>query len=223
MGARAHRGALQVSVEADPELLAIVVHEMRSPVAALAAISEALRRDRSRSAGRRELVRLAIAACHGIERTAGDANVASVRLERVEVGRIVEDAVAAARLDAAEIRVEIDPSLAKVDADPERLRQALDNLLRNAMTHADGSPILVRARMDGGQALISVSDRGQGIALSDQARIFEPGTQLEPSRPGSGLGLSVTWAIMAAHGGTVTVDSTPGEGATFTIQLPAVR
>ena len=104
-----------------------------------------------------------------------------------------------------------------------RLRQALDNLLRNAMRHAAGSPIVVGARMDGEQVCVSVSDRGKGIARSDQARIFERGTRLDPSRPGSGLGLAVTRAIAVAHGGALTVESTPGEGATFSIRLPAAH
>jgi two-component system sensor histidine kinase BaeS len=223
MGSLPHRGALWVTVGGDRELLAIVVHELRSPVAALAAISAALTRGPSETAGRRELVRLAIAACHGIARTVADANLASVRLERVDVGAIAGDAVAAARLEGADARAEIDPDLATVDADPERLRQALDNLLRNAITHAAGSPIVVRARMDGEQVSVSVSDLGEGIAPSDQARIFERGTRLDPSRPGSGLGLAVTREIAIAHGGALTVESTPGEGATFSIRLPAAH
>lgn len=212
-----------MTFEDDGGLLAIVVHELRSPVAALAAISTALTRGPSESTARRDLARLAIAACHGIARTLQDASVASVRLERVDLGRIVDEAVAAARLEGAAARAEIDPELPQVDADPERIRQALDNLLRNAMTHAAGSPILVRVRMAGGKAVVSVSDRGEGIALSDQMRIFERGTRLEPSRPGSGLGLGVTRAIAIAHGGALTLESTPGEGATFSIQLPVVH
>jgi signal transduction histidine kinase len=209
-----------MSIEADRELLAIVVHELRSPVAALAAISEAVMRDSSEIAGRRELVRLTIAACHGIARTLADANVSSVRLERLDVRPIVEDAVAAARLEGADARSEIESGLARIDADPERLRQALDNLLANAMTHADGSPIVVGARMVGACVVLSVSDRGKGIALADQARIFEPGTRLQTSRPGSGLGLALTRAIAVAHGGSVAVESTPGKGSTFSLELP---
>lgn len=206
--------------DADREPLDVVVHELRSPVAALTAISAALAKNSSDAAGRRDLVRLAIAACHGISRTLGDANVSSVRLQRVDLEALVGDAVAAARLEGADARAEIDPDIASVDADPARLRQALDNLVRNAMTHADESEIVVRARMDGGQALVSVSDQGAGIAPADQARIFERGTRLEASRPGSGLGLAVARAIAVAHGGSLTVESTPGEGATFSIRLP---
>jgi two-component system, OmpR family, sensor histidine kinase BaeS len=210
-----------MSDEVDRRPLAVVVHELKSPVAALAAISASLRG--GRSDGRRELARLAIAACHGIARTMADANVASVQLVRVDVGEIVSDAVAAARLEGADARAEIDSDLALVDGDPERLRQALDNLVRNAMTHADDSSIVVRARMDRSRVIVSVSDDGPGIAPSDQERVFEPGLRLERSRQGSGLGLAVARTIAVAHGGVLTVESTPGEGATFSIGLPAVH
>src|SRR5262249_54856022 len=185
---RSDRGARKVNEGPDPELLAIVVHELRSPVAALAAISDAFRRGSQDEANRRELVRLTIAACNGIARTTADANVGFVRLERVDVGPIVADAVAAARLLGADARSEIEVGLACADADPERIRQAFDNLLANAMTHAEGSPITVAARTVGEHIVVSVSDRGEGIAPADQARIFEPGARLEPSRPGVGLG-----------------------------------
>jgi signal transduction histidine kinase len=208
----------------DRELLAVVVHELRSPVAALVALAAASKRASSEATVRREHVRLALAACHGIARTVSDANVASVRLARVDIAEVVEDAVAAARLEGADARAEIEPGLPPVGGDAQRLRQVLDNLIGNATTHADdASPIVVRARLEGGRVLVSVSDRGVGIAPSEQARIFESGVRLETSRPGSGLGLAVVRSIVVAHGGELSVESAPGGGATFTIELPAAR
>jgi len=211
-----------VTAREDRNRLAIVVHELRSPVAALAAVAEAASRggsdDRAR---RRELVRLAIAASRGIERLVADANVASVTFEEVDIGRLVADAVAAARLRGATVDTEIQSDLDSVDADPERLRQALDNLIANAIVHtADGTAISVGARDVDGAVVVSVSDLGGGVAPDDQERIFEPGVRLDRRRAGSGLGLSVTRAIVEAHGGSISVESDLGVGSTFTLVLP---
>ena len=73
---------------------------------------------------------------------------------------------------------------------------------------------------DSGLVRMSVSDVGPGIPAIDQERVFEAGVRLDASQPGSGLGLAIVSAIAAAHGGDVTVLSTPSEGTTFTIALP---
>ena len=113
------------------------------------------------------------------------------------------------------------------DIDPDALypsygRQALDNLVANALVHSGAhSGISVHAMAgETGVVLLSVSDTGIGIAESEQARILEAGVRLDPDRPGSGLGLALVRAIAEAHGGRLSVASTPGAGATFTISLP---
>ncbi|HEY4620216.1 MAG TPA: ATP-binding protein, partial [Gaiellaceae bacterium] len=164
----------------------------------------------------------ALAACRGIERVVGDAAVGSVRLEEVDVGRLVRESVAAAALSGASVRQSISSGLPRIDADPLRLRQALDNLLANAVTHSPpGGEVVVSARVGEGEILLSVSDKGGGIPVEEQERILEPGVRLDTSRPGSGLGLAVARAIAEAHGGTLTVQSAPGRGATFTLALPS--
>jgi len=110
----------------------------------------------------------------------------------------------------------------RLRADPTRLRQALDNLVANALVHAAGDEVVVGAALEGGRVLLSVSDRGDGIPSDEQARIFERGVRLDETRPGSGLGLAITKAIAEAHGGTLTVQSEPGRGSTFTIALPVL-
>src|SRR5438034_6362647 len=101
--------------EAERKRLAIVVHEVRSPVAALSAIADALSGGALDGNGRRELVVLAIAASRGIARIVADATVASVRLERIDAGHVVAEAAAAARFGGGNVRVEIDPKLPEVD------------------------------------------------------------------------------------------------------------
>ena len=199
------------------EHLATVVHEVRSPVAALGTIAEAARAD---DPGLSTLVELAMAACRTIDRLVRDAAAVSVELEDVDAGALVREVVATAELRGARVRASTHGPL-RLHADPLRLRQALDNLVANALLHAPaGDEIVVGAALEGGRVLFSVSDRGDGIPSAEQARIFERGVRLDATRPGSGLGLAITKAIAEAHGGTLTVQSEPGRGSTFTIALP---
>lgn len=201
--------------------LAVLVHEVRSPVAALAAIAETYKDRRLEASARGPLVELAAAACRGIERLVSDVSTASVRLEEVEVGHLVEEAATAAVLEGGNVRAEVDADLPLLHADPLRLRQALDNLVSNALRHGGSSDeVLIRARRTGAAIQLSVVDRGPGIPPDEQQRVFEPGVRLNVKRSGSGLGLAVARAIAEAHGGTVTVESVASTGATFTIALP---
>lgn len=211
--------------DADRDRLSILVHEVRSPVAALAAIAEALHEGSFEPTGRSELANLAIAACRGIERVVTDATVSSVRIEEADVGRLVRETVAAASLSGAPVRAEVASSLPRLEADPLRLRQALDNLVSNAVAYSPpGAEVVVSAStLESGEVLLMVVDAGDGIAAEDQRRIFDAGVRLDVDRPGAGLGLAVARAIAEAHGGTLTVESAPGEGATFTLKLPTGR
>ena len=105
-------------------------------------------------------------------------------------------------------------------ADPLRLRQALDNLVSNALVHGAGGEIVVRTSLKGGNVLLAVEDHGPGIPADEQERIFDAGVRLDTRRPGTGLGLAVVRAIAEAHRGALSVQSTPGRGAMFTLQLP---
>lgn len=200
--------------------LAALAHEVRSPVAALEAIAEAF--PHAPDGRRRRLLELALAACRNVERLVGDAATvtALLRLERVDAGALARDAADAASLSGARVRASSEPD-AIVDGDPERLRQALDNLLGNALGHAPpGSEVVLRVATDGGAVRVSVRDEGEGIEPAEHERIFHAGTRLTAARPGSGLGLAIVRAIAQAHGGRVEVESAPGRGATFTLVLP---
>jgi len=205
-------------MSAETDRLAVLAHEVRSPVAALAAIAEAY--PAADAVTRRRLLELAAAAVAGLERLLADDAPASLLLERLDAGRLAVDAAETAALGGALVVAETEAGL-EVGGDPERLRQALDNLIANAVGHSPaGGTVTVTARREGGSVVIAVADEGDGIASADRARVFEPGVRLTIDRPGSGLGLAVVRTIARAHGGEVEVVSSPGQGATFRLVLP---
>ena len=198
--------------------LAVLAHEVRSPVAALTAIADAY--PTADDARRRRLLDLAGAAVAGLERLLADTAVGSLRLERLDAGLLAVDVAETAALGGALVVTETEGGL-EVDGDPDRLRQALDNLIANAVGHSPaGGTVTVTARLEGGSVVIAVADEGEGIASDDLGRVFEPGVRLTAARPGSGLGLAVVHTIAHAHGGEVEVESSPGQGATFRLVLP---
>jgi two-component system OmpR family sensor kinase len=150
-------------------------------------------------------------------------------LERapVDLAAIVTDAVHDARAAAPdrEISLSADGPV-EVAGDELRLRQVVANLLDNARAHTPaGTPVSVRLSRDGESATLQVSDRGPGLSPAEAERIFERFYRGDSSRSrssgGAGLGLSIASAIVEAHGGRITTVSTPGEGATFVVTLPA--
>lgn len=132
--------------------------------------------------------------------------------------------------DAAPIRLDrqLADDLPKVRVDIAAMSEALLNLLQNAFHYTGPNKLItVRCQRRGPQVAISVSDNGPGIPKNEQRRVFEkfyrltrPEMPLQP--PGTGLGLSMVQHIVAAHEGSVTVESEPGHGATFTVLLPAL-
>jgi len=113
-----------------------------------------------------------------------------------------------------------------MDGDPARLEQVLLILLDNAMRHTPaGGTITVHAAVHGGDAVLQVSDTGEGIAPDAIESVFDRFYRADPSREagsrtGAGLGLAIARGIVLAHGGDISVQSQPGEGACFTIRLP---
>ena len=160
-----------------------------------------------------------------------------LRLTRVPLAHLIGDAAAAAHAVAPDRTIEVDvvhPTDALVvNGDEARLRQVIDNLVTNALTHTPpGTPVTLRLRGDRGtHAVIEVADRGPGLTPEQAARVFERFYRVDKARTrraaagatshsGTGLGLAIVAALVAAHDGTVEVDSRPGEGATFRVRLP---
>jgi signal transduction histidine kinase len=203
------------------EQLALVVHEVRSPTAALAAILDAARTDPIDDASLRRLVHLSLAACRSIDRIIRDAALGPLQLEEIDILDVVGDTVASAALGGARVRTKFDAEVSTVVGDRVRLRQALDNLVDNAVSAAGANgEIVVSVRATDRSVIVTVRDEGPGIPIGDQERIFEPGVRLDSDAGGSGLGLAVVRAVAEAHGGSATVESSPGSGAAFSIALP---
>lgn len=220
-----------MSAEGEARFAALVVHELRSPLAAMVGAARMLqaRWPELDDAGRDALLALLADESDRVERLLGDLQDATrvaaggfdYEFAEVDPVRLVEDAATAARLAAGvSVRVLVGGPLPPVRGDAGRLRQALDNLIGNAVrVSPPGAEVEVGAESRDGALRISVRDRGPGVGAADRERIFEAFEQAG-NRPGAGLGLHVAQAIAEAHGGAVELDSTPGGGATFALVLP---
>jgi two-component system OmpR family sensor kinase len=209
-------------------------HELRTPLTSMRGYAELLRRNPDMSS---EDIVLAMRRIEAEAQRMGILVDDLLLLARLDQGRPLErrpvDLDAMARDAYSDARV-TDPRrtislrvLAPlvVTGDDLRLRQALGNVLRNALVHTPpGTPVEIELRPDDGHAVLEVVDHGPGVPAGHAERIFERFHRADPGRSrdqgGSGLGLSITSAIVGAHGGTVSVHPTPGGGATFRIELP---
>ncbi len=123
------------------------------------------------------------------------------------------------------VDVTVAPDLPEVPMDADAVGQALANLVDNAIKYsADDRALTVEARVEGGELVLAVADRGIGIPRAEHARIFDKfyrvGRSETQGRRGSGVGLSLVRHVAEAHRGRVTVDSAPGEGSRFALRLP---
>ncbi|MCY1177426.1 Non-motile and phage-resistance protein [compost metagenome] len=149
-----------------------------------------------------------------------------VAKEAIDLADVARRAAGLLQVRASEAKVRIDrPSLGETLAATGEFRRALQvlvNLIGNAVRYSppDGM-VWVRAEREGTVAAVIVADQGKGIALEDQARIFEKFERVDPREVGgSGLGLYIARRLARAMGGDVTVDSAPGQGARFVFTLP---
>jgi two-component system sensor histidine kinase BaeS len=147
--------------------------------------------------------------------------------EPVDLAAVAGGQTAAFARAFADKGIELTSSLSPtvVDGEPKRLEQVVVNVLSNALRYTDsGGAVRVTVRPDGGLALLEVADTGIGIAPDDVPRVFTRFWRGEKSRSretgGAGIGLSIVRELVQAHGGDVSVESTPGEGSVFRVRLP---
>jgi signal transduction histidine kinase len=150
-----------------------------------------------------------------------------MKSERVELGVVVDtvvDALAPVAV-AAHVAVEVHVQPSSVVGDKDRLVQVLSNLVDNAIKFsAPDGVVTVTVSGEGDTAVMSVRDQGSGIPADQLVTIFDRFAQLDSgsarARAGSGLGLAIVRGIVEAHSGSVSVESSPGEGSTFAVRLP---
>lgn len=216
-------------------LLADLAHEMRTPVAVLGGYLEAIG-EGVEQADEETLAVLRAQTGRLARLTEDIALVTSVedgrlRLDRhaVRLDEVVRGAVAASSAAFADAGVALERDVSDglpVSVDPDRIGQVLTNLLDNARRHTPrGGRVDVRARREGGDAVVEVADTGEGIAAEHLPRVFDRFYRVDPARDrahgGSGIGLAIARAIARAHGGTLDAQSPGlGHGATFTLRLP---
>jgi len=209
-------------------------HELRTPLTSIRGYSEMLRRGAAESPTDSDLARRRIEEESVRMSTLVDDMLLIARLDQgrplemkpVDLQAIARDAVSDAKAVAPnrEITLSLNGP-AVVSGDDTRLRQVLGNLVRNALVHTPSrTPIEIGVVTVDGVARVSVADHGPGLPDHDVDRIFEPFYRADPSRSrdsgGAGLGLSIVTAVVAAHGGKVSVKETSGGGATFEVDLP---
>lgn len=224
------------AMQVKDEFVASVSHELRTPLTAMLGYLELL-------CERDDVLDDVEAQLRVVQRNAqrlqallsdllqvGQADAAGHRIERapVDLAVVVRDAVEAARPGAGAAGVSVDvesPDRLVAEVDEHRIRQVVDNLLSNAVKYtAAGGSVTARLRDGAGHLEIEVRDTGIGIAPDEVEHVFDrffraPGVRARQI-PGTGLGLDIVASIVAAHGGTITVDSELGRGSTFRVELP---
>ena len=145
-----------------------------------------------------------------------------LRRETISLDRFLADVTSkAALLLNGRLNSVPPPPGATLDGDPQRMTQALINLLQNAAIHGrNGGAVTLRVLEETGTWRFEVEDQGGGIALEPPSRVFQPFSRGRTRAPGSGLGLAIVQTIAEAHHGSVGVVNRPGEGATFWIRVP---
>ena len=214
--------------------LANVSHELRTPISNVQVTVDALKggayeepelRDRFFQTIENETKRLSRLIHDLLDLGRLEAGVTQFEQQNISLQGLINRAVNAIepRMQAGKISLQVKVDQLMIQGDPERLLQAILNLLDNAIKHSPAnSQVLISGYSKGKQAVIQIEDQGKGINESDLPRIFEQFYTTDPARKGkgNGLGLAIAKRIIEAHQGTITASSIPNQGATFTIYLP---
>ncbi|MDP9000140.1 MAG: HAMP domain-containing histidine kinase, partial [Myxococcota bacterium] len=215
--------------------IAMLVHDLRHPLSSLALIAEVLESEEMPPDDRRAAVVQIRGMCTEMTRLVDgvlaasrlEAGVFSVEPRMVTIGMLIEPMLAVFTPVATRRRVALvfeGPLQAQVRADPQKLRQALDNLVANALKFTPrGGRVRVRVWRAGEQIVFEIADTGPGIAAHERSGIFDRYRQGARGRAagGAGLGLAIARGIAEAHQGTVEVETGDLGGAAFRLVLPA--
>ncbi|HEV7991760.1 MAG TPA: ATP-binding protein [Gemmatimonadaceae bacterium] len=214
------------------ELVAGVAHEVNNPLSSISAFAQLLLRDESLTATQRESVDVIRAETMRASQVVKDLLAFARRSEPqrvpIDLNGVVARTLRMRQYQFAEASVRVEQILAtelsSVLGDARQLQQVCLNLVTNAvqaMASRGGGRLVVRTTAAEGSVMLEIADTGPGISASARAHIFEPFFTTKSEGEGTGLGLSVSYGIVSAHGGTIEVAETGPEGTTFRVTLPA--
>jgi two-component system sensor histidine kinase KdpD len=235
LGGVVETAALRRADTVKTALLRAVSHDLRTPLTAITAAGEAIASPTLSSEERADMAaviqeearRLSRLVDNLLDLSRLEAGAAEPRREWASVEELIRAALGELAARPDEFSLSIDRELPLVRVDPVQMERAFVNVLENARRHSGGHPVSVRARAVRGRVgervLVRVVDRGPGIPPAQLERVFEPfyraGTAAGGHR-GSGLGLAIARGFTEASGGTLHVESLPGQGASFVFELP---
>jgi two-component system sensor histidine kinase KdpD len=227
--------ALRRSDELKTALLRAVSHDLRTPLTAMVTAGHALgsetlthdEREQLSAAVVQEGDRLSALIEKLFDLSRLQAGRAEPRRDWISIEEVVLSARDALPDGAGTLRVLVDPDLPQLEADAAQLERVFANLFENALRYSEPEPVSVHLRRVGGRVVVRVVDHGPGIGPGEQDRIFEAfyrGPQLRgPTSTGSGLGLAIAKGFVEANGGTISVESLPGQGSCFVVSLPVAQ
>ena len=218
------------------EFVALVSHELRTPLTSIIGYVQLLRDERASGLDTDHFAEVIERNAERLLRLVGDllflsqmqSGQLALELRETDLAGLAGQAVEEGRPEAERKHIDLVLSAAPVPrsaVDPTRIAQLLGNLITNAVKFTpEGGKVEVRLAAGDGEAVLSVADTGIGILAADRERVFERFYRTEAATrrviPGSGLGLTISRAIVDAHRGTITVSSDGKHGSTFTVRLP---
>ncbi len=229
---------VRASLRFREEIVGVVSHDLRNPVAAVKMLSRAVLNEiEDGGSGRRENILLIAKAAEQMDTLIRDLLVVS----RLDAGKLTihQESIDASALlagsletliplgeeKAIKLDIQLEGGLPRVLADSERIQQAISNLVGNSIKFTpSGGKIIVRAKSAGEEVIVSVIDNGPGISADQLPNVFDRYWQSSRTdREGAGLGLAIAKGIIEGHGGRIWIESTPGLGTTASFTLPATR
>ena len=215
------------------DLIASVSHELRTPLTSILGFTETLLSRPAPDDERERYLRIIAAQAHRLEELVGDLlNLRTLeeaglelQLEEVDLRDVLGEQAAAfeSQLAQHELHVDVPAEALLVHADRRRLGQVVGNLLSNALKYSpEGGTVSLKAERRDGRLVVSVADEGIGIPEESRRDVFLPFVRIgaESEADGTGLGLAISRRIVRRHGGEMDFVSSPGEGSTFSFELP---
>ena len=213
-------------------LAAGVAHEVNTPLAVISTYAQLLAKqisgDDQKSKLLEKIAKQTFRASEIVNSLLNFSRTASTDFVELDVNRVVKETLSLIEHQllkaAVDVHLELGANLPSVKANAGKLQQVFLNLFLNARDAMPfGGVLSVRTTADDGVAHIYVSDNGEGIAPENLARIYDPFFTTKGAKKGTGLGLSVTYGIVREHSGSIEVESLPGKGTQFSLELPLAR